>query len=251
MRPKARDRRRLYRDLAWTWPIISPPEDFVGEAESALALIRAHARIPVATLLHLGCGGGHLDRTFKAHVRVTGVDVSNPMLGLARTLNPEVTYLRGDMRTARFPERFDAVAVFDSINYMLSLDDLRASFETAFAHLRPGGVFLTSAEATREQFDPARMSVTKRFRDGIEITLIESSSDADLEDSTYETFLVFLIRREGRLEVEVDRHLCGIFPRADWIRLLREVGFEASEEHPAEHGHSDEDVPWFVGVKPH
>ena len=26
------DERRLYHDLAWTWPIVSPPERYVREA---------------------------------------------------------------------------------------------------------------------------------------------------------------------------------------------------------------------------
>ena len=31
---------RLYGDLAWTWPIISPPEDYAEEAEEAISLIQ-------------------------------------------------------------------------------------------------------------------------------------------------------------------------------------------------------------------
>jgi len=95
------DQRRMYGDLAWTWPIISPKEGYVEEAEGFVAAIRKHSRIEARTLLHLGPGGGHLDWTLKQHFHITAVDLSEDMLGLARPLNPEVTYLQGDMRTVR------------------------------------------------------------------------------------------------------------------------------------------------------
>ena len=60
-----KDERRLYGDLAWTWPIISPVEDYIEETELFSKLIKEHSTIEVNTLLHLGCGGGHNDYTFK------------------------------------------------------------------------------------------------------------------------------------------------------------------------------------------
>jgi hypothetical protein len=30
---------------------------------------------------------------------------------------------------------------------------------------------------------------------------------------------------EGEVSVVHDQHRCGLFPRADWLRLLAEVGF--------------------------
>ncbi len=82
----------MYGDLAWLWPIISPPEDYAEETELFSRVIREHSRIEVKTLLHIGCGAGHNDHVFKKHFEVTGIDNSEEMLKLARELNPEVTY---------------------------------------------------------------------------------------------------------------------------------------------------------------
>ena len=139
MKVPEEDVRRLYGDLAWTWPIISPPEDYVPESEFFANLMKEHLETEPRTLLHLGCGGGHNDHTLKQHFGVTGVDISPEMLGLARKLNPDVTYVEGDMRTVRLERTFDAVAILDSVNYMLAATDLRTAFDTAFAHLKPGG----------------------------------------------------------------------------------------------------------------
>src|SRR5947209_1824980 len=89
---RSREERRLYHDLAWTWPIVSPPGRYVREAQAICRLIRGRA--PAAsTLLHLGCGGGHLDKTLKQSFEITGVDLSPAMLALARRPNPaDTTY---------------------------------------------------------------------------------------------------------------------------------------------------------------
>src|SRR6266571_1133387 len=142
---RSRDERRLYRDLAWTWPILSPPERYVREAREIRRLIRR--RVPGAsTLLHLGCGGGHLDRTLKRSFEITGIDASPSMLALARGLNPKVAYRVGDMRSVRLGRRFDAVLIADSVAYMQTEKELRAAFRTAWVHLAPGGVFVTYVE---------------------------------------------------------------------------------------------------------
>ena len=67
---------RLYNDLVWIWPIISPHEDYVEESNLFSTVIKEHSQIEVKTLLHLGCGGGHNDFTFKKYFKVTGIDLS-------------------------------------------------------------------------------------------------------------------------------------------------------------------------------
>jgi SAM-dependent methyltransferase len=231
------DQRRLYGDLAWTWPIISRRENYVQEALEFVELIRKHTHIEPRTLLHLGCGGGHLDFTLKEHLAVTGVDLSEEMLSLARRLNPEVTYLAGDMRTVRLTETFDAVMVADSIAYMLTEEDLRAAFSTAFFHLKPGGVFCTYAECIRDRFRQNRTDCSTHAQGDVEIVFVENYYDPDPADTTYESTFIYMIRRGGQLAIETDRHLCGLFGLETWLDLLKEVGFrvdlvKGTEENP-------------------
>jgi SAM-dependent methyltransferase len=198
----------------------------VRETEYFTGLIKARCGTGERTLLHLGCGGGHNDRTFKSHFNLTGVDISREMLQLAAELNPEVTYIQGDMRTLRLPSTFDAVAILDSVNCMLSAADLRAAFETAWVHLRPGGIFLTIVEEVRETFRQNRTWHWTHRRGDVEITFIENSYDPDPTDTTYESTFVFLIRERGDLRIETDRHLGGLFDMGVWYASLRAVGFK-------------------------
>ena len=239
----------MYGDLAWTWPIVSPPERYVREARELRRMIVT--RSPATrTLLHLGCGGGHLDRTLKRSFTVTGIDVSPSMLGLARRLNPDVEYRVGDMRSVRLRRTFDAVLIADSVAYMLTERDLRAAFQTAFVHLLPGGVFVTYVERTPATF---RQNATTRAiakRGGIEIVLVENQHDPDPADTTYDSTFVYLIRRRGRLQVETDRHCLGLFALSVWRRLLRAAGFRVRQvvgepDRPGARGNAT-----FVCVRP-
>lgn len=246
-----KDERRLYSDLAWTWPIISPVEDYIEETEIFSKLIREHSKIEVKTLLHLGCGGGHNDYTFKKHFKVTSLDISEDMLALAKKLNPEVNYQYGDMRTIRLEERFDAVIALDSINYIKTVENLQRTFITAYEHLKPGGVFLTFVEQIAGQFKQNNTTHSTHSKDDVEITFIENYYDPDPTDTNYEATFIYLIRVGGKLEVHSDRHLCGIFKLETWLKLLKEIGFKVKQVKFTHSTFTEgESYPMLICIKP-
>jgi SAM-dependent methyltransferase len=245
------DTRLLYNQLAWIWPIMSPPEDYMEEAVEYLDYLIRFSRIPVQTLLDLGCGGGHNDWTLKKHVQVTGIDISKDMLASARRLNPECRYLEGDMRTVRLGEDFYAVLLHDSVNYMQTPEDLKAALRTCWEHLKLGGVMLTVVEVTPERFKQHKISYSTHSKGNVEVTFIEHYYDPDPEDTTYESTFIYLIRKNGVLDSHIDRHLCGVFPLSSWIEWLKDTGFKV-HQRPFTHstfaeGHWD---PMLIGVKP-
>lgn len=247
----AKDARRLYGDLAWVWPIISPVEEYAQDGELFTTAIREESPTPVNTLLDIGCGGGHLDYHLKKDFQVVAADISESMLALARELNPEITHHQGDMRTLRLGRLFDTVLIYDAINYMCTTEDLQAAFQTAFAHLRPGGLLLTFAEVTAESFQQNKTYVRVHSRAGVELVFIENYYDPDPRDTAYESTFFYLIRQGGKLTVEMDRHLCGVFPLETWRQLLRQVGFQV-KQRKFDHSDfaSDKAPPLFVCIKP-
>ncbi len=102
-------------------------------------------------MLHLGNGAGGHDAYFKQHFTVTGVDLSRTMLDKARAAHPDVEYIEADMRTVRLGRQFDVVVIPDSIDYMVTEDDLRNALQTCIVHLKSGGVLLIVAK-TAETF---------------------------------------------------------------------------------------------------
>ena len=242
--------RRLYKDLAWIFPIISPPEDYIEETKFYYQWIKQVSKIPVKTLLHLGCGAGHNDFSLKKYFDITGIDLSSYMLKLAGKLNPEITYQKGDMRDVRLGTQFDAVVCLDAVNYMVSEKELHSVFITAWEHLNPGGVFLVLAENTRETFVQNKTCCTSHRKENTEITFVENLYDPHPEDPTYESTMVYLIRENGTLTVETDHHFCGLFDLKTWERLFEETGFECIREELNLPDHPEEIYPVFIGIKP-
>jgi hypothetical protein len=148
------------------------------------------------------------------------------MLEVSRALNPECAHVQGDMRTVRLGRTFDRVFVHDAISYMTSAADLRAALETASVHCAPGGAALFAPDHLRETYRPTTSS---GGHDGGDrgLRYLEWSFDPDPSDTTCISHYAYLIRDGGRVRVEHDEVLEGLFSRVEWLRLLREVGFEA------------------------
>lgn len=247
---KANDQKRLYKDLAWIWPIFSTPEEYAPSTRDLVRIIKKNSKIKVKTLLHLGSGAGLIDLTFKKYFRVTGVDLSRKMIAQARQLNPEVRYVQGDMRNVMLKQKFEAIIVPDSMDYLTSKNDIQKTIRIAHDHLRPGGVFLIVIEQTQETFKQNSSVLYTRKRGDVELTVFENLYDPDPKDSTCELTFIYLIRKRGKLTMETDRHLCGLFSVKVWNKLIREAGFKAKFQmyvaHPPETGR----FPMFICQKP-
>jgi SAM-dependent methyltransferase len=96
-------------------------------------------------MVDVACGTGSLALLMaRRGWRVWGIDASGGMIAEAwKKAGPAglpVVFLRQDMRTFRLPEPVDlAVSVFDSLNHLESVEELRATFRRMYASLIPGG----------------------------------------------------------------------------------------------------------------
>lgn len=224
----------MYRDLAPWFHLLTPPEEYAGEAAAVLELLRKSVDGPLKTLLELGSGGGNIASHLKRDLRLTLTDLSPEMLELSRTINPELEHLAGDMRTLRLGRTFDAVLIHDAICYMTTPQDLRAAVVTAFEHLRPGGAGVFEPDHVRENFKPETDHGGEDGphqlggQPGRALRYLEWKTDPDPGDTTYQVDYAFLLRHaDGSVEVRQDRHIEGLFARKEWLEILDEVGFQA------------------------
>jgi SAM-dependent methyltransferase len=241
----------MYAELADWWPLLSAPEDYAEEAAFyRQALVAASAR-PLKTLLELGSGGGNNASHLKAHFRLTLVDPAPGMLAVSRALNPECEHVEGDMRTVRLGRAFDGVFVQDAVCYMTTEADLRRAVETAFVHCAPGGVALFAPDAVRETFRPSTDHGGEDDADGRALRYLAWTWDPDPADTTYRVEYAYLLREaDGTVRVAHDRHVEGLFGRADWLRVLAEVGFEPTVVPFAHSEVEGGPLDVFVGRRP-
>ena len=248
---------RLYEDLAWIWPMWSDPDDASDPngcpawCERMTELIGKYSKHPAHSILNMACGGGKNAFNLKRHFEVTGIDLSPAMLDHAKRLNPECEFLPADMRTCKLGRQFDAVMIDDGIWHITTLPDLKAVFRTAFEHLRPGGVMVVTPEETKETFRQNHVKVSEiggRLKPGnLDVVVIETSQDPDPTDDTAESVMIYLIREDGKLRVETDVGIGGLFALDAWRTALGVAGFEVHEETSVASSSGD---PTFACVKP-
>jgi hypothetical protein len=242
---------KLYDELAPWWPLLSPPGEYVEEAAFFARQLEGAGDLPCRTLLELGSGGGNNASHLKAQFALTLVDPSPGMLQVSRSLNPTCEHVEGDMRTIRLGREFDRVLIHDAICYMTSAADLRRAIETAYVHCRRGGAALFAPDHLLETFAPGS-DHGGGDGDGPALRYLEWTWDPDPNDTTYTVDYAYMLRSaDGSVSVEHDRHVEGLFPRALWLQVLADVGFEARS---VPFDHSDVEpgsYELFIGRKPY
>ena len=217
---------RLYTDLAHWWPLIRPAESYVDQAELYSALLQQVTGGELTSLLELGSGCGLLATQLPGPEDLTLLDISYQMLEVSREHNPTATHVCTDMRTMQLGRIFDAILLHDAVMYVLSGEDLRAVFDRAFEHLRPGGAFLVCPDVVEEDFEEGTVSGGS-WGPGRGAQLLEWHWDPDPTDSTFQVDMSFLLRDDdGKVTNVHDQHTMGLYPRALFWESLTAAGFE-------------------------
>jgi ubiquinone/menaquinone biosynthesis C-methylase UbiE len=134
---------------------------------------RLAARVRPRRVLELACGSGRVTFTLAAalpEAEIVGVDSSGDMLAQAMVrrsaaapmVRERVSFVKGDMRDwSCLPETFDAVVIACcSVSHLLTLDDRRRTWTTAFRALRPGGALMLDVRVP----DLAALAEAQRVR---------------------------------------------------------------------------------------
>jgi SAM-dependent methyltransferase len=144
-----------------------------ADAHDARFFARLLARVRPRRVLELACGSGRVTFALAAALpaaRIVGVDASAEMLAQAAAvhaaadpaLRARVSLHEGDMRD--WPgtrEPFDAVLIpCCSVSHLLTLEDRRRAWATAFRLLRPGGLFVMDVRVP----DLATLAEAQRVR---------------------------------------------------------------------------------------
>lgn len=97
-----------------------------------------------ARILDLCCGTGQgAQGLLQRGYRVDGLDGSEEMIRFARENAPDGNFIVEDVRTFRPSPVYDGViSLFDSLNHVMTLDELNLTFRNVYAALVGGGIFV-------------------------------------------------------------------------------------------------------------
>ena len=176
----------------------------------------------------LACGTGVITRKlFDKGYDVFGVDISSDMLSRAQTSDDErgIMYLNQDIcELDLYSTIGTAVCICDSLNYLLSDEELEAAFGGVSNFIYPGGVFI---------FD---CNTSYKYREAIgESTIAEAGEDVsfiwdnfyDEDENVNEYDLTLFIKREdGLYERAEETHLQRGIEKEDIESLAKKSGLE-------------------------
>lgn len=157
--------------------------------------------------------------------RVTGIDLSDGMVALARRQEAEaplgVEYLTGDGRNLQLPRKYDLVVAAYLLNYAPDRDELDAMCQSIAGCLKPGGRFVTVNSNPACNFRTA-----PSYRPyGFETRLQEASTAGEVAEGTPITWTFFL--DDG--EFSIENYFLSISVHEE---VLLRAGFRTHLWHP-------------------
>lgn len=180
------------------------------------------------TMIDLACGTGNVSMELctLGLPLVAGADLSEAMLRVAREKailgNRQIDFQQRDLRQLAPLGPFDAaICMYDSFNYLLTLDDIRLALDQVHSILHPEALFV---------FDVCTEQNSLRyFRDAKDRELGPGFSFA--RHSYYEAeerlqMNHFTIHFEGQDEPFEEHHIQRIHPVADLLDLLEATSWE-------------------------
>ena len=130
---------RSYDMLAQNWHELHRQSSYgIAQFERAIKFTK-HRNFA----LDVGCGSGGriIDLLSRHGFQIEGIDASEKMIVLAKSLHPTVSFHHGDISTWTLPQRYDFISAWDSIWHLpLNLQEL--VMRKICEGLAPGGVFI-------------------------------------------------------------------------------------------------------------
>ena len=209
----------LYMDNA---PYDTWAENLKRLLSEYLKQTRVTTEVPLVA--ELGCGTGEITKRLSGDYDMIGIDNSGEMLMIAREKSPEVLWLQQDMRELElFGTVAAVISVCDSMNYLLTEEDLLETLKKTENYLDPGGVLIFDMNTLHKYRDILSDNTFAENRE--EGSFIwENEFDPDTLENVYDLTL-YIAEGEAFRRYE-ETHVQRAFPEETVIRLIKEAGLE-------------------------
>ncbi|MEW6749949.1 MAG: class I SAM-dependent methyltransferase [Candidatus Latescibacterota bacterium] len=216
-----------YQGLAGIYDYVMRHVDYGDWAAYIGGLLDRYEHCPTS-LADLACGTGNITFELRrlGYPVALGVDASEAMLRVARekavTAGLEIDFLRRDLQDLGGLGTFGAaVCIYDSANYLLSLDDVRLALQQVYAVLQDGGLFIFDVCTEQNSLRYFRQVHDEEVGPGFSYTrhsFYDASDRLQVND--------FAIRFDGLPEVVEEHHVQRIHAVADLLEVTASGPFE-------------------------
>ncbi|HEY6394680.1 MAG TPA: class I SAM-dependent methyltransferase [Candidatus Binataceae bacterium] len=211
-----------YYDAAYSF------KKYQAEAERLHAIISSFKLSPGNTLLDVACGtGGHL-AFLRRHYSVEGLDLSEPMLEIARQRYPEIVFHQADMVKFDLARQFDAITcLFSAIGYVKTVKHLGMAVNSMARHLKPGGVLIVEPWFTNETGKSG--GPHSLFVDTPDLKLARMNITTVRNGRSIIKFH-YLAGTPERIDHFTERHELALFAHQEYLDAFSSAGLEVSHD---------------------
>ena len=219
--PSVTDRYSDYDAFAWMYN--KHWGSFATRMVPVLDKLVLNARPSRARVLDLCCGTGQLAHALSTQgFRVTGIDGSEAMIAIARTNAPDASFKTVDARNYTTSREFHvALSTFDSLNHVMSVQELTAVFSNVHNALVSGGVF--AFDLNTEEGFRTRWRGSHGYVEDDHAYIVRSRYLPEERLGTLEITMFF--HREGRWERSDVTLLQRCYGEDEIVKALQAVGF--------------------------
>jgi SAM-dependent methyltransferase len=217
----------IYTDRAALYDLIYDWKPYAAECEVIAARLNRLGVPDGSRVLDAACGTGNHIARLSPRFEMSGFDLSEGMIALARGKLPHVPLFRADLARFTVDRPHDAIlCLFSAIGYVFPEARLRSAAGCLFAAVRPGGVLLVEPWFTPETWNAGRPHVIKYSSPDL---CLARAAVADRDGDLAVMDMHWLVARRGQpVEHFVDTHRVWLAPTATLLAAFTDAGFEAA-----------------------
>jgi len=179
--------------------------------------------------LDLCCGTGNITKILlDLGYSPVGIDNSEQMIEIARDKFPDTTFLCCDVQNFDLPQKeiFPfAVSFYDSLNYILSDEEMLATFRSTWRNMSPGGIFLFDMNP-QEHIAVSQKNKPRVFENEDFYCVFRFGG----EDRIWKLSMDFFVKQDsGDYRLYREEHVERAYNKEDIVPLLETAGFEVLE----------------------
>ncbi len=208
------------------------PAGYEKECTQVVELVRPAKTVNDAStakqaLLDIACGTGGQAKFLARHFQVVGLDLSEGMIEVARKNVPEAEFHVADMCDFDLQQQFDVIVnLYGSIGFAENFERMLAALQTAYRHLKPGGIFILTPWATRETLQEGIFSLADRHG---EVCFCRMEIIRKLSDEKVRVEMHHLVGKNMGVKAYEHEQTISLFSEAEYVAALESAGFEIAK----------------------
>ncbi|WML40628.1 methyltransferase domain-containing protein [Neobacillus sp. OS1-2] len=238
-----------YEQFAYLYDELMLDAPYDGWVQFVKDILAKYNHRGTPRLLDLACGTGELSVRFaKEGYLVTGVDLSEDMLAVAQAKAEDkgvrIPFFQQNMADLDGQGRFDVIGIFcDSLNYLLTEEEVTSTFATVLDHLDEDGIFIFDVHSI---FKMTQGFINQTFAlNEEEVSYIWNSFPGDHPNSVEHELSFFVLDEQTKKYDRFDEvHFQRTYPIEQYSNWLESAGFKVLEvaadfEHSSPLAHSE------------